>query len=304
MILWFGNKKKREELETASPVVATEDAATLRQAQDEARIAADAKAEEDARIAETVREAAVAWEERQKREAAEAEAALQQAVDDAAREEAAAQKTKAEAELKRLEDRRLAEIAREEAAIHRAELEAAALAETKAPGFAEKISTGLTRSTAKLTDGLKVFSQRKLDDETLEDLEDLLITSDLGTNVAARVTARLSKDRFDKEISEDEIKTALAAEITDILAKRETVIDFADGPRPRVVLFVGVNGSGKTTTIGKIASKADRAGRQGSPRCGRHIPRCSDRATHGLGRAGGYPGPLERHRCRRRRAGL
>ena len=246
MILWFGNKKKREELEAAGEAIAASEEAALKRAEDE-------KAAEQAAIDKKVREAAEAWEARQKRDAAEAEAALKQAEDNAAREEAAKQKDKAAAELLLLETRR-------NDAIRRAEIEAAALAETKAPGFAEKISTGLSRSSAKLTDGLKVFSRRKLDDETLEELEDLLIMSDLGTAVAARVTANIAKDRFDKEITEDEIKTALADEITGILAKRETVIDFADGPRPRVVLFVGVNGSGKTTTIGKIASKLTEQG--------------------------------------------
>jgi fused signal recognition particle receptor len=68
-------------------------------------------------------------------------------------------------------------------------------------------------------------------------------------------TSANSKERFDKEISENEIKQALASEIESVLAPREQIVDFSDGPRPRVVLFVGVNGSGKTTTIGKIASK-------------------------------------------------
>ncbi|WP_290491088.1 adenylyl-sulfate kinase, partial [Hyphomonas sp. UBA4508] len=64
----------------------------------------------------------------------------------------------------------------------------------------------------------------------------------------------------DKEISEDEIRQALADEITDVLKPREKIVDFSDGPRPRIVLFVGVNGSGKTTTIGKIASKLTEQG--------------------------------------------
>ena len=77
----------------------------------------------------------------------------------------------------------------------------------------------------------------------------------MGAKVASRITTNLAKDRFDKEVSEDEIKGALAQEIEDILRPREVHVDFADGPTPRIVLFVGVNGSGKTTTIGKIASK-------------------------------------------------
>ena len=97
--------------------------------------------------------------------------------------------------------------------------------------------------------------KRKLDDETLEELEDILIMSDLGAKAASRITSNLAKDRFDKEVTDQEIKIALAKEVEDILKPRERHVDFADGPKPRIVLFVGVNGSGKTTTIGKIASK-------------------------------------------------
>ncbi|MCI4643268.1 MAG: signal recognition particle-docking protein FtsY [Hyphomonadaceae bacterium] len=135
------------------------------------------------------------------------------------------------------------------------------IAETKKPGFFSRMASGLSRSSSRLAEGItSVFTKRKLDEETLEELEDLLIASDLGAGVAARVTAGLAKDRFDKEISDEEIKAALAEEITAVLKPREQVVDFADGPRPRIVLFVGVNGSGKTTTIGKIASKLTEQG--------------------------------------------
>ncbi|MEM9739168.1 MAG: signal recognition particle-docking protein FtsY [Pseudomonadota bacterium] len=134
-------------------------------------------------------------------------------------------------------------------------------AETQKPGFFARMAQGLSRSSSRLSDSITgVFTRSKLDDETLEELEDLLIAADLGAGVAARVTAGLAKDRFDKEISDEEIKSALASEITAVLAPREHVVDFADGPRPRIVLFVGVNGSGKTTTIGKIASKLQEQG--------------------------------------------
>jgi fused signal recognition particle receptor len=117
------------------------------------------------------------------------------------------------------------------------------------------MAKGLSRSSSRLADGITgVFTRKKLDEETLEELEDLLITSDLGAGVAARVTANLARDRFEKEITDEEIKAALADEIAAVLAPREQLVDFSDGPRPRIVLFVGVNGSGKTTTIGKIAA--------------------------------------------------
>ena len=123
-------------------------------------------------------------------------------------------------------------------------------------GFFKRLTSGLSRSSNKLTEGLTgVFTKKRLDNETLEDLEDILITSDMGAKVASRITTNLAKDRFDKEITDEEIRGALADEIEDILSPREVHVDFADGPTPRIVLFVCVNGSGKTTTIGKIASK-------------------------------------------------
>ncbi len=135
------------------------------------------------------------------------------------------------------------------------------LAETRKPGFLGRLTRGLSRSSSRLADGITgVFTRRKLDDETLEALEDLLISSDLGARVAGRVTASLARDRFDREVSDSEIREALASEVADVLRPRQQVVDFSDGPRPRVVLFVGVNGSGKTTTIGKIAARLQAEG--------------------------------------------
>ncbi len=129
-------------------------------------------------------------------------------------------------------------------------------AEIKRPGLLTRMTSGLKRSSSKFTDGLtSVFTRKKLDAQTLEELEDLLITSDMGTRAAAQITRNLARDRFDKAISDTEVREALAEEIAGIMRPRERHVDFSDGPRPRVVLFVGVNGSGKTTTIGKIASQ-------------------------------------------------
>lgn len=254
MILWFGKKKDREAAkaagaEMAEPQLSAEELAAKAAAE---KAAAIEKAREQAEIDRKVEEAAKAWEERQKREAKTAE-------DEAARE-------KAEAELKRLEERREAarQKAEAEEAARKAEIERQAaiargevdpMAETKSPGFISRLSGGLSKSSGKLGSSLAIFGKRKLDDDTLEELEDLLITSDMGARVASRVTQALAKDRFDKEISESEIRKALSAEITNILKPREKIVDFSEGSRPRIVLFVGVNGSGKTTTIGKIASK-------------------------------------------------
>ena len=121
-------------------------------------------------------------------------------------------------------------------------------------GFFTRLKEGLSRSTEKLTSGLAaVVTRRKLDDAALEELEELLIGADLGTAVAARVIAAFRRTRFGRDVSDQEVKEALAEEIAVILAPvaRPLVLDPAR--RPHVVLVAGVNGTGKTTTIGKLA---------------------------------------------------
>ena len=145
-------------------------------------------------------------------------------------------------------------------AAERIAAERAAEAAARDASVLQKLSEGLKRSSSRLAEGLAGLAKRKIDRESLEELEELLITSDMGTKVAARIAKNFSKDRFDREVSGEEIKAALASEIAAILKPREKIVDFAEGPKPRVVLFVGVNGSGKTTTIGKIASKLSAQG--------------------------------------------
>jgi fused signal recognition particle receptor len=133
----------------------------------------------------------------------------------------------------------------------------------KKPGFFSRLAAGLKRSSSKLGESVSaVFTKRKLDSAALEELEDLLIAADLGANAAMRVTQHLAKDRFDKEVTDEEVREALADVVTEILAPLEQPLNLIDesGTRPRVVLFVGVNGSGKTTTLGKIAVKLKRDG--------------------------------------------
>ena len=140
-------------------------------------------------------------------------------------------------------------------AAERIAAERAAEAAARDASVLQKLSEGLKRSSSRLAEGLAGLAKRRIDREALDELEELLITSDMGARVAARIAKAFSKDRFDREVSGEEIKAALAAEIAAILKPREKVVDFSDGPRPRIVLFVGVNGSGKTTTIGKVAAK-------------------------------------------------
>jgi len=140
-------------------------------------------------------------------------------------------------------------------AAERIAAERAAEAAARDASVFRQLNEGLKRSSSRLAEGLAGLSKRRIDREALDELEELLITSDMGAKVAARIAKAFSKDRFDREVSSEEIKAALAGEIAAILKPREKVVDFSDGPRPRIVLFVGVNGSGKTTTIGKVAAK-------------------------------------------------
>jgi fused signal recognition particle receptor len=121
-------------------------------------------------------------------------------------------------------------------------------------GFFSRLKQGLSRSTQKLTEGITaVFKKRRLDEEALEELEDLLIGADLGPAVAARVIEGFRRTRFGKEVTDAEIRETLAEEIATILAP--VAVPFVPDPdrHPHVVLVVGVNGTGKTTTIGKLA---------------------------------------------------
>jgi fused signal recognition particle receptor len=133
--------------------------------------------------------------------------------------------------------------------------------EQKKTGWLARLKAGLTRSSSQISDGITgIFRKRKLDRETLDELEELLIRADLGPTTAAKLTEELARDRFDKEIPEDEIKGALADSIAAILdpLARPLVIDRTR--KPHVVLGGGVNGSGKTTTIGKLAAHYRREG--------------------------------------------
>ena len=123
-------------------------------------------------------------------------------------------------------------------------------------GFFAKLKEGLARSTQKLTQGITgVFNKRKLDDAALEELEDVLITADLGTEVASRIIANFRRTRFGREVTDVEIKTALAEEIAEILKPVAHPLVIDRSLKPHVVLVVGVNGTGKTTTIGKLAQQ-------------------------------------------------
>ncbi|MFQ6017272.1 MAG: signal recognition particle-docking protein FtsY [Kiloniellaceae bacterium] len=124
----------------------------------------------------------------------------------------------------------------------------------KTGGWFSRLKSGLSRSSTKLGEGITgIFAKRKLDQAALEALEELLIAADLGVATAAKLTANLAKTRFDEEVTPEAVRRALADEVARILGPVARPLALDRGRKPQVVLVVGVNGSGKTTTIGKLA---------------------------------------------------
>ena len=125
---------------------------------------------------------------------------------------------------------------------------------TEKKGWFARLKAGLSKSSNKLTSGIgDLFTKRKLDDDALEELEDLLIMSDMGVTTASKIVAGIAKSRFGKDITSEELKIALAEEIIPILEPVTKPLLIDTSRKPHVVLVCGVNGSGKTTTIGKLA---------------------------------------------------
>ncbi len=128
-------------------------------------------------------------------------------------------------------------------------------------GFFNRLKEGLSRSTQKLGTNLAVaFTYRRLDEPALEELEELLVAADLGPAVAGRVIDEFRRTRFGNDVTDADVRDALSAEIARVL--EPVAIPFVPDPalKPHVVLVVGVNGTGKTTTIGKMALQYGRQG--------------------------------------------
>ena len=126
-----------------------------------------------------------------------------------------------------------------------------------------RLKEGLKRTSSRLAEGISaVLTKRRLDQETLDGLEEVLIGADLGVGPSARLTAALARSRFGKEVSDGEVRRALADEITLLLAPVARPLAIDPALKPHVVLVVGVNGSGKTTTIGKLAHQLRAEGRR------------------------------------------
>ena len=128
-------------------------------------------------------------------------------------------------------------------------------------GWFKRLTEGLSRSSKAMSEQVvSVFTKRPLYQRMLDELEEMLIEADLGPRAAARIAEAFGGARFGREADEGEVKLALAQAIGDELAPRQGRFEPLSGPCPFVVLFVGVNGSGKTTTLGKIAADLRRRG--------------------------------------------
>nr|WP_268821578.1 signal recognition particle-docking protein FtsY [Octadecabacter dasysiphoniae] len=224
---------ERLETERAAEVARQAEAARIaeQERQDAAALEAESAARaQEAQLAENARRAEDAQHAHEARLAAEARAA------DAERE--AAQAAEAAA-ARAAEDARLAEAQKAESAVAK-------------PGLLGRL---LGRGEK------KTVVRRELDDDMLEQLEELLISADMGVDTALRVTANMAEGRFGKRLSTQEIKELLAAEVTRIMEPVARPMPLYP-TKPQVVLVVGVNGSGKTTTIGKLASQFQAAGKK------------------------------------------
>ncbi|WP_395665323.1 signal recognition particle-docking protein FtsY [Methylocella sp.] len=130
-------------------------------------------------------------------------------------------------------------------------------------GWWSRLRQGLTRSSDSIGSGLKaIFVKRKLDAAMLDELEDVLIRADLGVAAAARIAEAVGKGRYDRSIEIEEVKAILAGEVERALAPHARPLEIDAAQKPFVILVVGVNGSGKTTTIGKLAAKFSGEGRK------------------------------------------
>ena len=129
-------------------------------------------------------------------------------------------------------------------------------AEAPRAGWMQRLRVGLNRSSTRLRENIAtVLRKRKLDSETLEELEEALIGADLGVETAALLVQELARTRFGKEVTDLEVRTALAGSITAILEPVARPFQLDPAWRPGVILVCGVNGTGKTTTIGKLAQQ-------------------------------------------------
>jgi fused signal recognition particle receptor len=126
-----------------------------------------------------------------------------------------------------------------------------------------RLSAGLRRTSSSIGSALAdLVTKRKLDRAMVEDIEDVLLRADLGTEVAARIAAKVGEGRYDKTVSAEDVQNVVASEVQKVLASVAKPLVIDEAHKPFVILVVGVNGSGKTTTIGKLAAKFASEGRK------------------------------------------
>lgn len=129
------------------------------------------------------------------------------------------------------------------------------------PSWFERIKQGLSRTAAPLVSGIGgLLTKKKLDRETLNEIEDLLIMADVGTKTAGALTAELAKEKFDKEVDSEEVRSFFADKIAAKLEPYAQELKIDPDKKPFVILMAGVNGAGKTTTIGKLAHQYKQRG--------------------------------------------
>ena len=129
-------------------------------------------------------------------------------------------------------------------------------------GWFSRLTSGLKRTSSSITTAITdLVSKRKLDAATVEELEELLIRADLGVDVSARIAQAIAHGRYDKQVSDTEVKAILADEVEKVLGPVAKPLVIDTSAKPFVILVVGVNGSGKTTTIGKLAARFRAEGR-------------------------------------------
>jgi fused signal recognition particle receptor len=127
----------------------------------------------------------------------------------------------------------------------------------------QRLKGGLTRTSSSITGAITdLVSKRKLDRAMIEEIEEVLIRADLGVETAAKIADAVGEGRYDKTIDADEVKAVVASEVEKVLAPVATALAVDGAAKPFVILVVGVNGSGKTTTIGKLAAKFRAEGRK------------------------------------------
>ncbi len=231
--------------EEANAEKAAKEAAEQQDAEEQAKIEAEQAEMETARI--------------HAEEAAEAERLEAERIEQERLEQERLEREKAEEETARLKAQEEAEI--ETAAPAESEAEEPEQDEERKVGWFKRLTKGLARSSSALTENItSVFTKKKLDEDTLQDLEDILIQADLGVETAMNITDTLASQRMGKDVTDEEVRQIMADEIQKVLEPVAQPLELDLDHQPHVILVVGVNGSGKTTTIGKISQKLYNAG--------------------------------------------